>query len=99
MSYKLFLKSVGAANVVNNKMVAFEDSGEDDSEDISITQATQTERNMVAEIKWKFGAMPRTSFVSELSTEFSVEDLSGFRRSLYDRRYLPRYSPRKAGDP
>jgi hypothetical protein len=60
------------------------DCGRDDSEDLSFMRATETEREVLLEIKRKFSSMPRSSFIGELSNEFSLDDMSEFRRSLYD---------------
>ena len=56
----------------------------EDSEDGSIMQATQTERQILLQITNKFGTLPRSTFVSDMCSEFNIKDLSEFRRSLYD---------------
>jgi hypothetical protein len=65
-------------------MAPSDGSGSDESEDGSVMQATQTERQILAEITSKFGTLPRSTFVSDMCNEFSVKELSEFRRSLYD---------------
>ena len=45
---------------------------------------TQTDQQILDEIRRKYGGLPRSEFATDMSNTFSVEDLMEFRRSLYD---------------
>jgi hypothetical protein len=65
-------------------MASTDDSCGEDSDDVSIMQTTQTEREILAQIKSKFGSLPRQTFISDMCSEFTMNTMSEFRSSLYN---------------